>query len=91
MRNLACIDDDAAKEHANRLALRHEVEPWRLVARFEFGAVLRRESSLRLGPCISHFNKPRKRSYFPWMRLQVLALFDALRLNSLSGAVGYAR
>lgn len=34
--NLACIDDDAAKEHANRLAVGHQVELWRLVARFKF-------------------------------------------------------
>lgn len=72
---------------------------WHLATRWSLGDWLRGSNSgpscgekapSRLGPCISHFNKPRKRSYFPWMRLQVLALFDALRLNSLSGAVGYA-
>jgi hypothetical protein len=34
--NLARTDDDAAKEHARRLADGHEVELWRLVARFKF-------------------------------------------------------
>ena len=34
--NLDCIDDDTAKEHAMRLADGHEVELWRLVARFKF-------------------------------------------------------
>jgi hypothetical protein len=33
--NLACTDDDAAKEHAKRLADGHEVELWRLVADFK--------------------------------------------------------
>lgn len=34
--DLACIDDVAAKGHAKRLADGHEVELWRLVARFKF-------------------------------------------------------
>jgi hypothetical protein len=33
--NLSCTDDDAAKEHAKRLADGHEVELWRLVADFK--------------------------------------------------------
>jgi hypothetical protein len=33
--NLARTDDNAAKEHARRLADGHEVELWRLVARFK--------------------------------------------------------
>jgi hypothetical protein len=33
--NLACTDDDAAKEHAKRLADGQEVELWRLVAQFK--------------------------------------------------------
>jgi hypothetical protein len=41
--NLARTDDDAAKEHARRLADGHEVELWRLVARFKF-------DNLREGP-----------------------------------------
>lgn len=36
--NLACIDDDAAKEHANRLALGH---------RWSFGGLLRGSNSGR--------------------------------------------
>lgn len=32
--NLDCIDDDAAKECAQRLANGNEVELWRLVTRF---------------------------------------------------------
>ncbi|MER9801145.1 hypothetical protein NKJ36_29260 [Mesorhizobium sp. M0142] len=92
--NLACIDDDAAKEHSNRLAVGHEVELWRLVARSNSGDVPRRRGAHTQGPRFSHFNNPLERSYFPWMRLQVLPLFDAgtlaLRLNGLSGAVGAA-
>jgi hypothetical protein len=34
--NLDCADDDAAKEHAKRLADGHEVQLWRLVAQFKF-------------------------------------------------------
>jgi hypothetical protein len=34
--NLTCTDDDAAKEHARRLAEGHEVELWRLIARLKF-------------------------------------------------------
>jgi len=34
--NLDCTDDDAAKEHAKRLAEGHEVELWRWVAQFKF-------------------------------------------------------
>jgi hypothetical protein len=30
--NFDCTDDDAAKEHAKRLADSHEVQLWRLVA-----------------------------------------------------------
>ena len=33
--NLACTDDDAAKEHASQLADGQEVELWRLVAQFD--------------------------------------------------------
>ena len=33
--NVACNDDDAAKEHAKRLADGHEVELWRLVAQLK--------------------------------------------------------
>ncbi|MGX9148084.1 hypothetical protein [Mesorhizobium sp. 128a] len=84
--NLACTDDDAAKEHARRLADGHEVELWRLVARFKFDNPRGRPAATKrrpraLGPRFSHFNKPLKRSYFPWM---------GLRLNGLSGAGGAA-
>ena len=34
--NLDCTDDDAAKEHARRLADGHKVELWRLVEQFKF-------------------------------------------------------
>ena len=34
--NLGCTDDDAAKEHAKRLADGQEVELWRLVAQYKF-------------------------------------------------------
>lgn len=84
--NLACTDDDAAKEHAKRLADGHEVELWRLVARFKFDNPRRRPAATKrrpraLGPRFSHFNKPLKRS-FP--------LDGALRLNGLSSAAGTA-
>lgn len=42
--NLACIDDDAAKEHAT-VSTWPQVELWRLVARFKFGPS-QRESAL---------------------------------------------
>ncbi|TPI40038.1 hypothetical protein FJW07_09935 [Mesorhizobium sp. B3-1-9] len=67
--NLACIDDVAAKEQARRLAEGHEVELWRLVARFKFdnprggpGATKRPRA---VAPRSSHFNKPPKRSHSP--------------------------
>jgi hypothetical protein len=34
--NFDCTDDDAAKEHARRLANGHEVQLWRQVAQFKF-------------------------------------------------------
>jgi len=34
--NFDCTDDDAAKEHAKRLADAHEVQLWRQVAQFKF-------------------------------------------------------
>ena len=34
--NFDCTDDDAAKEHAKRLADDHEVQLWRQVAQFKF-------------------------------------------------------
>jgi hypothetical protein len=77
--NLACIDDVAAKERARRLADGYEVELWRLVARFKFDNARGRPAATKrpraLGPRFSHINKPLKRSYFPWTRLHVLALF----------------
>jgi hypothetical protein len=67
--DLACMDDAAAKEHARQLADGHEVELWRLVARFKVdnprGAPGARKRS-RVEPHSSHFNKPLKRSYSPF-------------------------
>jgi hypothetical protein len=34
--NFDCTDDDAAKEHAKRLADGHGVQLWRMVAQFKF-------------------------------------------------------
>jgi hypothetical protein len=70
--NLVCTDDETAKEHASRLADGHEVELWRLVARFKFDNPRSRPAATQrrrvLGPGFSHFRKPLKRTYFTWMR-----------------------
>ncbi|TPL43615.1 hypothetical protein [Mesorhizobium sp. B2-4-6] len=67
--NLTCIDDVAAKEQARLLADGHEVELWRLVARFKFDNPRSRPAGTKrtrvLAPRSSHFNKPPKRSHSP--------------------------
>ncbi len=68
--DLACMDDAAAKEHARQLADAHEVELWRLVARFKAdnprGSPGAGKRSRAVEPHSSHFNKPLKRPYSPF-------------------------
>jgi hypothetical protein len=65
--NLTCIDDVAAKEQARLLADGHEVELWRLVARFKFDHPRSRPAGTKrtraLAPRSSHFNKVPKHSH----------------------------
>lgn len=77
--NLACTDDDAAKEQARRLADGRKVELWRLVAQFKFDNPRDRPAATKHprapGRRFSHFKEPLKQSCFPWIRSRVLALF----------------
>ncbi|AZO34693.1 hypothetical protein EOA27_01135 [Mesorhizobium sp. M2A.F.Ca.ET.037.01.1.1] len=67
--NLTCIDDVAAKEQARLLADGHEVELWRLVARFKSDNPRSRPAATKrmraVAPRSSHFNKVPKHSHSP--------------------------
>ncbi|TIT54247.1 MAG: hypothetical protein E5W72_04620 [Mesorhizobium sp.] len=77
--NFACTDDDAAKAQAKQFAGGRKVKLWRLVAQFKFDNPRDRPAATKRprarGRRFSHFKEPLKQSYFPWIRLRVLALF----------------